>query len=239
MALREQLLEYRCSDTLLEGFLCYDDEQPGPLPTVLISHAWGGREDFVEKKAHRLAYHGYAAFALDMYGKGKRGTTPEECQALMTPFVQDRALLAKRINSALSFVKSLPQVDARRVAAMGYCFGGMCVLDLARSGADVRGVVSIHGLLKPNGLPPAKNIPAKILMLHGYDDPLAPPEDVLAIGKEFTQAGADWQLHAYGGTMHSFTNPAANNPAGGMKYNEKAQRRSWHALIQHLDEVLR
>ncbi len=136
-------------------------------------------------------------------------------------------------------MKSLPQVDARRVAAMGYCFGGMCVLDLARSGADVRGVVSIHGLLKPNGLPPAKNIPAKVLILHGYDDPMAPPEDVLAIGKEFTQVGADWQLHAYGGTMHSFTNPAANNPAAGMKYNEKAQRRSWHSLIQHLDEVLR
>jgi dienelactone hydrolase len=239
MALREELIEYRCGETLLEGFFCYDDAQPGPLPAVLISHAWGGREDFVEKKARRLATHGYATFALDMYGKGKRGTTPEECTALMTPFVQDRALLAKRINSALAKLKSLPQVDARRVAAMGFCFGGMCVLDLARSGADLRGVVSFHGLLKPNGLPPAKSLPAKILILHGYDDPLAPPEDVLAISKEFTQAKADWQLHAYGGVMHSFTNPAANNPAGGMVYNEKAQRRSWHSLMQFLEEVLR
>jgi dienelactone hydrolase len=239
MALREQLVEYKCGDTLLEGFFCFDDEQPSPLPTVLISHAWGGRDDFVEKKAHRLAYHGYGVFALDMYGKGKRGATPEQSQALMMPFVQDRALLARRINSALAFVKTLPNVDARRVAAMGYCFGGMCVLDLARSGADLRGVVSIHGLLKPNGLAPAPRIPAKILMLHGYDDPLAPPEDVLAIGKELSAASADWQLHAYGGTMHSFTNPAAQNPAGGMQYNEKAQRRSWHSLIQFLEEVLR
>jgi dienelactone hydrolase len=239
MPIREQLVEYRCGDAILEGFFCYDDAQPGPLPTVLISHAWGGRDEFVEKKATRLTYHGYAVFALDMYGKGKRGRTPEESQALMMPFVQDRALLSRRINSALAHVKQMPQVDSRRIAAMGFCFGGMCVLDLARSGADLRGVVSFHGLLKPNGLPPPPTIPAKILMLHGYDDPLAPPEDVLAITIELTAAQADWQLHAYGGTMHSFTNPAANNPAGGMLYNEKAQRRSWHSLIQFLEEVLR
>ena len=239
MSVREQPVEYRCGDALLEGFLCYDETQPGPLPAVLISHAWGGRDEFVEKKARRLATHGYAVFALDMYGKGKRGTTPDECSALMTPFVQDRSLLARRINSALTCVKNQPQVDARRVAAMGFCFGGMCVLDLARSGADVRGVVSFHGLLKPNGLPPPASIPAKILVLHGYDDPMAPPEDVLALGNELTRAKADWQIHAYGGTMHSFTNPAANNAAGGMLYNDKAQRRSWHSLMQFLEEVLR
>jgi dienelactone hydrolase len=122
---------------------------------------------------------------------------------------------------------------------MGFCFGGMCALDLARSGAELRGVVSFHGLLKPNGLPPAPRIVAKILMLHGYDDPLAPPEDVLAVAREFTQAGADWQLHAYGHTVHSFTNPAANMPQNGMQYSDRADRRSWHALLQFLDEVLR
>jgi dienelactone hydrolase len=239
MALREQLIEYRCGDTLLEGFFCFDDELPGPLPAVIISHDWSGRGEFAETKARRLATHGYAAFALDMYGKGKRGSTQEECTALMMPLAQDRALLAKRINAALTQVKQLPQVDGRRVAAMGFCFGGMCALDLARSGADLRGVVSFHGLLKPNGLPPAARINAKILMLHGYDDPMAPPEDVLAIAKEFTQAAADWQLHAYGGTMHAFTNPNANNAAGGMLYSEKAHRRSWHSLMAFLEEVLR
>lgn len=239
MALREQLVEYRDGDALLEGFFCYDDSYVGPAPTVMVSHAWGGRDEFVERKARRLAWHGYATFALDMYGKGKRGTTQEECTALMTPFVQDRALLARRINAALTAVKNLPGVDPGRVAAMGFCFGGMCVLDLARSGADVRGVVSFHGLLKPNGLPRAAQIKSKILMLHGYDDPLAPPDDVLAVARELTEAGADWQLHAYGHTVHSFTNPAASNAAGGMVYNDRADRRSWHTLIQFLDEALR
>jgi dienelactone hydrolase len=239
MALREQLIEYRDGEALLEGFLCYDDSYAAPLPAVMLSHAWGGRDEFIERKARRLAWHGYAAFGLDMYGKGKRGTTQEECQALMTPFVQDRALLARRINAALTTVKGLSQVDPRRVAAAGFCFGGMCVLDLARSGADVRGVVSFHGLLKPSGLPRTGPIRARILILHGYDDPLAPPQDVLDIAKEFTDAGADWQLHAYGRTVHSFTNPAASNHAGGMVYNEVADRRSWHTFMQFLDEVLR
>ena len=239
MALREQLVEYRDGETVLEGFLCHDEARSGPLPAVLVSHAWGGRDEFVERKARRLAWHGYAAFALDMYGKGRRGGSPEQNQALMAPFVQDRALLARRINAALAALKGLAPVDARRVAAMGFCFGGMCVLDLARSGAELRGVVSFHGLLKPNGLAPAPRIAAKILMLHGYDDPLAPPEDVLAVAREFTQAGADWQLHAYGHTVHSFTNPAANMPQNGMQYSDRADRRSWHALLQFLDEVLR
>jgi dienelactone hydrolase len=238
MTIREQLIEYRDGDVRLEGFFCHDESRPEPLPAVMINHAWGGRDAFVERKARRLAWHGYATFALDMYGQGKRGRTPEENRALMTPFMLDRALLSRRINAALATVKGLPRVDARRVAAMGFCFGGLCVLDLARSGADLRGVVSFHGLLKPTGLPPSR-ILARILMLHGYDDPLAPPEEVLAIASELTQAGADWQLHAYGKTMHSFTNPEANNPAGGMVYNDTAERRSWHALLQFLDEVLR
>jgi dienelactone hydrolase len=239
MALREQLIDYRDGDTRLQGFFCHDDSYVTPQPAVMISHTWSGRDEFVERKARRLAWHGYATFALDMYGDGRCGKTTEENQALMMPFLQDRALLARRINAALTTVKGLPGVDGRRVAAMGFCFGGLCVLDLARSGADVRGVISFHGLLKPNGLPPAKSIPGKVLILHGYDDPMAPPDEVLAIAKELTQAGADWQLHAYGNTVHAFTNPNANNRAGGMEYHDRADRRSWHTLIQFLDEVLR
>ena len=238
MAIRERLIEYRDGSTLLEGFLCHDDSRAGPLPALLISHDWSGRGEFSERKARRLAWHGFATFALDMFGKGKRGTTTAECSALITPFVQDRALLARRITAALATVKGLPEVDARRVGAMGFCFGGMCVLDLARSGADVRGVVSVHGLLKPTGLPPGR-IGSKVLMLHGYDDPMAPPEDVLAIAKELTAAGADWQIHAYGNTRHAFTNPKANDAAAGLLYDEVADRRAWHALLQFLDEVLR
>ena len=238
MAIREQLVEYREGQALLEGFFCHDDSRPGPQPAVLISHAWGGRDEFVERKARRLAWHGYAAFALDMFGKGKRGTTTEECSALITPFMQDRALLARRIGAALETLKALPQIDSRRIAAMGFCFGGLCVLDLARGGADVRGVAAFHGLLKPSGLPASK-IGAKVLILHGYADPMAPPEDVLAIAKELTAAGADWQLHAYGNTVHAFTHPQANDRANGLQYNEAADRRSWHSLMQFLEEVLR
>jgi dienelactone hydrolase len=239
MAIRERLIEYRDGSTLLEGFFCHDDSRPGPQPALMISHDWSGRGEFSERKARRLAWHGFATFALDMFGKGKRGTTTAECSALITPFVQDRALLARRITAALTTVKELPEVDARRVGAMGFCFGGMCVLDLARSGADLRGVVSVHGLLKPTGLPAQGKVRAKVLMLHGYDDPMAPPEDVLAIGKEFSAAGADWQLHAYGNTKHAFTNPQANDPALGLMYDEAADRRSWHSLLQFFDEVLR
>ena len=239
MAIRERLIEYRDGSTLLEGFFCHDDSRPGPLPAVLISHTWSGRDEFVERKARRLAWQGFATFALDMYGKGKRGSTTEQCSALMTPFVEDRALLARRITAALTTLRELREIDARRIAAMGFFFGGMCVLDLARSGADIRGVVSVHGLLKPNGLRPPAKFHAKVLMLHGYDDPMGPPEDVLAIAKELTAAHADWQLHAYGNTVHAFTNPHANDRANGMVYDETADRRSWGALLQFLDEVLR
>jgi dienelactone hydrolase len=236
--MREQHIEYRDGEALLEGFLCYDESLPHPRPTVLISHAWGGRDEFVERKARRLAWQGYACFALDNYGKGKRGATPEECTALMTPFMKDRALLRQRLRAGLTAVRGLPIVDAKRIAIMGFCFGGLCALDLARSDADIRGAVSFHGMLKPSGLTEPK-VRAKVLMLHGYDDPLAPPEDVLAVAKEFTAAGADWQLHAYGQTVHAFTNPAANNRAGGMQYDETADRRSWHALEEFLAEVLK
>jgi dienelactone hydrolase len=236
--MREQFIEYRDSEALLEGFLCYDESLPGPRPAVLISHAWGGRNDFVERKARRLAWQGYACFALDNYGKGKRGTTPAECSALMTPFMEDRKLLLRRLQAGLATVQSMPIVDSRRVAIMGFCFGGLCALDLARSNADIRAAVSFHGLLKPSGLTEPK-IRAKVLMLHGYDDPLAPPEDLLAVAKEFTDAGADWQVHAYGHTVHAFTNPAAQDRAGGMQYDESADRRSWHALEEFLSEALK
>jgi len=236
--MREQLIEYRDGETLLEGFLCYDESQPAPRPTVLISHAWGGRNEFIERKARRLAWQGYACFALDNYGKGKRGTTPEECSALMTPLMKDRKMLLKRLQAGLATANSMPIVDSRRIAIMGFCFGGLCALDLARSNADIRAAVSFHGMLNTSGLTEPK-VRAKVLMLHGYDDPLARPEDVLAVAKEFTDAGADWQLHAYGHTVHAFTNPAAQDRSGGMQYDEGADRRSWHALEEFLGEALK
>jgi dienelactone hydrolase len=236
--MREQHIEYRDGDALLEAFLCYDEALPGPRPTVLITHAWGGRDDFVERKARRLAWQGYACIALDTYGKGKRGTTPEECSVLMTPFMRDRRLLLKRLQAGLAFARGLPIVDTRRIAVMGFCFGGLCALDLARSNADIRGAVSFHGLLKPSGFTEPK-IRAKVLIMHGYEDPLAPPEEMLALASELNAAGADWQLHVYGQTAHAFTNPVAQNRSGGMQYDEAADRRSWHALGEFLAETLK
>lgn len=236
--MREQLIDYREAETELEGFFCFDESRAGPLPAVLISHAWGGRDDFVADKARQLARLGYAGFALDVYGKGRRGSSREENARLIEPFMQDRSLLVRRMQAALGAVRDLPQVDERRIAAMGFCFGGLCVLDLARSGADIRGVVSFHGLLKPSGLPP-RRIAAKVLVLHGHDDPMAPVDDVVALEQELTEAGADWQLHAYGGTMHAFTNPAARDPDFGTVYQAAADRRSWTALLNFLEEVLR
>jgi dienelactone hydrolase len=156
---------------------------------------------------------------------------------LRDELVADRAALARRINAAVTAVRDLPGVAGDRIAAIGFCMGGMCVLDLARSGADVRGVVSIHGLLTASGLPP-QPIRSKVLVLHGHDDPLAPPDDVRAFQAEMDAAQVDWQVHVYGGTAHSFTNPKATNKAGGMFYNPVAERRAMASLRQFLNEVL-
>ncbi len=232
-------IDYHDGDTLLEGYLAYRDTGSKPKPAVLVAHDWSGRRELACKGAERIAELGYAGFALDMYGKGIVGADgdTERNGALMAPFAQDRALLRRRINAAVHTVRQLPHVDATRIAAIGYCFGGMCVLELARSGADVRGVVSIHGIFAPGKIT-NESINAKILCLHGHDDPMVPPEQVLAFETEMTQAHADWQVHVYGGTMHAFTNPKANNPGFGTVYNETAAKRAYQAMANFLAEVL-
>lgn len=231
-------VEYAHQGTVLEGFMAWDDAATAPRPAVLVSHAWVGRDEFACIKARALAELGYVGFALDMYGKGVLGRTVEENARLMKPFMDDRALLQTRITAALSAVRRQPEVDASRIAAIGFCFGGLCVLDLARTGADLRGVVSFHGLLTPPGNIPRPTIRSKVLVLHGFDDPMAPPEQVLALAKELTDAGCDWQVHAYGGTVHAFTNPVANDPAFGTVYSATADRRSWLSMRNFLEEVL-
>ncbi|MBB6094564.1 dienelactone hydrolase [Povalibacter uvarum] len=239
MAIKEQVVEYKDGSVTCKGFLAYDDSRPGPLPGVLISHAWGGRQEPFEQKARDLARLGYAGFAIDVYGEGKTATAPPECSALMQPFVTDRPMLLRRLNAALTAASAQPQIDARRIAAMGYCFGGLCVLDLARSGANIRGVVSLHGALKPPPGPAPSKITAKVLVLHGHDDPMVPVEDVVALEKELTAAGADWQVHAYGRTQHAFSDPRANIPSMGLQYSADADRRSWTSLLNFFEEVLR
>ena len=145
-------------------------------------------------------------------------------------------MLEEEGDSRFRSLRAQPGVDPDRIAIMGYCFGGLCALDLARSGADIRGAISFHGLLLPNGLDP-RPIKARVLALHGYADPMVPPEQVVAFGKEMSDAGVDWQLHAYGGVLHAFTVPEANDPGFGTVYNAGAERRSWRALVDFLEEI--
>ncbi len=234
-AMKTETLEYTHEGQTYEGFIAVPDGA-GPFPAVLVSHAWAGRDDFADAKAKALAELGYVAFAHDLYGKGKRGTSVEENQALMTPFVEDRGMLQARMAAAIDLLKGRDEVDASKVAAIGFCFGGLCVLDLVRSGADVAGVVSFHGLLMPSTVPNKIRDGARALVLHGHDDPMVPPDMVLAFEKEMSEGKADWQLHAYGNTKHAFTVPEANDHDFGTVYNRNAERRSWASMKSFLEE---
>jgi len=236
--MRTQLIEYFDGDAVLEGYLALPENAAGPRPAVMVAHDWSGRRDFAISAAERVASWGYTGFALDMYGKGVFGSDSdtEVNAALMNPLASDRSALRRRINTALTCLRQQPGVDASQIAAMGYCFGGMCVLELARSGADVMGVASIHGIFARGDIG-NERIMARVLCLHGHDDPMVPPEQVLAFEQEMTEAGVDWQLHAYGNTMHAFTNPAANNPDFGVLYSEIAERRTYRTLQDFLQEI--
>ena len=237
MTIVSNTVNYLHDQVVLEGFFAYDDAVSGRRPIVLIHHAWAGRDEFVAEKARKLAELGYLAFATDMYGQGIVGKTAEECSTLMQPFITDRSLLQQRLLAALAAVKLLPWADEQRIAAIGFCFGGLCALDLARTGVDIRGVVSFHGILFPPENLPEPVIKAKVLVLHGHDDPMVPPEQVLALQTELTKVGADWQVQVYGHTMHAFTNPKANDPVFGTVYQAKADQRSWLAMQNFLTEV--
>jgi dienelactone hydrolase len=224
-------------NTPLHGFYAYDDSFSGKRPVVLVAHDWRGRNEFAEKNAQLLAEMGYIGFAIDMYGKGQQGKTKEEKLALMQPLMNDRTLLCERIVAAVHAIESLPQADTSNIAAIGFCFGGLCVLDLARSAADIRGVVSFHGLLGASPLHLPKLIKAKILALHGQDDPMVPPEQVQCFAEEMTTAQADWQLHIYGNTTHAFMNPQANDPEAGLVYNPQTEKRAWRLAEDFLREI--
>lgn len=237
MSVISNTVAYLDGDVLLEAFFAFDDAFQGRRPAVLINHTWAGRDEFVAEKAKKLAVLGYVGFAVDMYGKGVLGSNPEENEQLMRPFMNDRQMLQKRMLAAYYAAKLMPWVDDSKIASIGFCFGGLCALDLARTGVELKGAVSFHGLLgKPDNIL-GNSIKAKILALHGHEDPLVPIEQVLAFEQEMTSAGADWQLHTFGNTLHAFTNPQANNPDFGMAYQADADRRSWLILENFLTEI--
>lgn len=231
-------VEYQAGDTTCEGVFVTDTEFEGNGPAVLIAHQWKGLGDYEKKRAEMLARLGLRVFCADVYGKGVRADNPKDASGLAGKYKDDRALLRERINAALKTMKSRPGVDANQIAAIGYCFGGTTVLELARSGADIRGVVSFHGGLGTPTPDDAKNIGCKVLVLHGADDPYVPAEEVAAFKAEMRTANVDWQLSEYGGAVHSFTDwNAGNDNSKGAAYNEKADQRSWQAMQVFFDEL--
>ncbi len=237
MALQTQIIHYDVQGKPYEGVVAWDDSATEPRPGIMVCHAWGGQGDFEIDKCRVLAELGFVAMAVDVYGQGIRGTTKDENAKLMQPLMDDRGELQTRLQGSLAALKQDDRVDASRIAAVGFCFGGLCVLDVARAGTDIAGVVSFHGLLgRPDNLED-RPIKAKVMVLHGWDDPMATPDAVLELTKELSEAGADWQLHAYGATVHAFTNPSASDPEMGTVYSAKAEKRSIAAMTSFLDEL--
>ena len=232
--------EYEQGGVILEGFVVREDVAAGARPGVLIVHQWMGLTDYEKKRAEMLALMGYVVFCADIYGKDARPKTMEEAAAQAGKFRDDPQLFRTRLVAALDALKAQRDVDAGRIAAIGYCFGGGGVLELARTGADIAGVVSFHGSLATK-LPASQGaIKAKVLVLHGADDPHVNAEQVSAFEDEMRKAGADWQLVKYGGAVHSFTDWNAGNDASrGAAYNEKADKRSWQAMKDFFAEIFK
>jgi dienelactone hydrolase len=237
---KTEVVEYRHGDVVLEGYLAYDDSFQGKRPGVLVVHEWYGHTSYARKRAEQLARLGYVAFASDMYGKGVRAKDAKEAAALAGIYMGDRKLMRARAAAGLDVLRNRPETDPARLAAIGYCFGGTTVLELARSGADLASVVSFHGLLDTPTPGDARNIRGKVLVLHGGDDPYVPMKQVEAIQEEMRKGGVDWQFVTYGGAVHRFTNPEAgsDNSKGGA-YNERADRRSWEAMKAFFAETLK
>lgn len=242
-AVKTQSIVYQDGDVVLEGFMAWDEAKvaavPGKkLPGVLIVHQWLGLTEYEQGRATQLAELGYVAFALDIYGQKTRPKNVQEAGGFAGKYKNDRALYRKRLQLGLEQLQKAAQVDSSKIAAIGYCFGGTGVIELARSGADIDGVVSFHGGLDSPTPEDGKKIRAKVLVLHGNDDPFVPAKDIEAMKSEFNAAKVDWQMVYYSGAVHSFTQKmAGNDNSRGAAYNESADKRSWQAMQDFFNEV--
>lgn len=237
-AIHTETIEYKHGDVVLEGFLAHDEKyltEKIRKPAVIVVHEWKGLGDYAKKRAEQLAELGYVAFAIDMYGKDIRPKTHEEAAKESGIYRNDRQLMRARAHAALEKLKEVPFVDPERIAAIGYCFGGTTVLEMARAGEDLKGVASFHGALGTSELAQAGQVKAKVIVFHGASDTFVKPEEVASFKEEMKKAGVDFQFIPYEGAVHSFTvKEAGDDPTKGMAYNEKADKDSWEKLKEFL-----
>jgi dienelactone hydrolase len=238
VVIKTREVQYRQGDTVLRGFVAWDDALPGKRPGVLVVHEWWGLDEHARAQTRRLAEAGYVGFALDLYGQGKVATHPQEAQTFVAEATKDPAVLAARFNAALEQLKRDPHVDPTRIAAIGYCFGGAVVLDMARAGADLAAVVTFHGALATRTPAQPGKIKARVLVLTGGADTFVPPEQVEGFKREMQAAGAHVEVVSYPGAKHGFTNPdAAKHGMPQLAYNAEADRQSWAAMLKLFHEV--
>jgi dienelactone hydrolase len=237
MTVRLENVLYEADGVTFEGKFAFDDAATTPRPGVLIVHTALGLSQFEGEKAEALAAQGYTALAVDLYGKDVAIGSVDEGIAAARVLLSEPGRQALRMNLGLDVLRRHPATDAKRIAAIGYCLGGRAVLDLARAGADVAGVVSLHGGLIKGSAPTVTPIKPKILVLHGWNDPYVAVEHVTGFAAEMEEAGADWQLHAYGRTGHAFTNPHEPHVEENIGYQADSDRRSWKSLSDFLGEL--
>ena len=240
--IKEETIAYSTDSVSLNGFMAYDSAINGKRPVVLVIHEWWGLNDNTKNKVRQLAALGYLAFAVDMYGDGKMGNDPDAAGKLATPFYEDPSLAKNRFEAALNKIKMLDQADTNKIAATGYCFGGAMVLNLARLGENLKGVVSFHGNLI--GVPADKNLlKAKILVCHGADDQFVKPDEVALFKKQMDSIGADYTFRSYAGATHAFTNPNATKMGEQFKlpiaYNAAADSSSWVAMKDFFNRIFK
>lgn len=236
--MQTEFVEYQLNNLTMQSFVARNTSTT-LQPIVLIVHDWSGNREHMHERAKYFAEQDFVGFSVDLYGKDRRGSDTDKSinQQLMGEVMHNRAVIVQRLQAALDVARKLPNVDTKKVLVLGFCFGGLCALDFARSGADVTAVVSIHGLFVKPETTHSPKITAKILALHGYADKMVTPNLLAEFQEELTSRGADWQLHVFGNAMHAFTNPKAHDDEFGLKFNAAADTMTW-AIVKSYTEAI-